>query len=58
MSMEKQPKLSAKDQWHVFRRLLGYAIPHKKSITIALIPTHFDNYGQHCRASHYPTLHR
>ena len=37
MSMEKQPKLSAKDQWHVFRRLLGYAVPHKKSITIALI---------------------
>ena len=37
MSMEKQPKLTAKDQWHVFRRLLRYAIPHKKSITIALI---------------------
>ncbi|WP_212391837.1 ABC transporter ATP-binding protein [Sporosarcina beigongshangi] len=34
--MEKQPKLTAKDQWLVFKRLLSYAIPHKKSILIAL----------------------
>lgn len=30
MSMEKQPKLTAKAQWLVFTRLLRYAIPHKK----------------------------
>ncbi|MFD1204333.1 MULTISPECIES: ABC transporter transmembrane domain-containing protein [Sporosarcina] len=34
--MEKQPKLTAKDQWVVFKRLMRYAIPHKKSIAIAL----------------------
>lgn len=34
--MEKQPKLTAKDQWGVFKRLMRYAIPHKWSITIAL----------------------
>ncbi len=36
MSAEKQPKLTAKDQWLVFKRLLNYTIPHKKSIVIAL----------------------
>lgn len=36
MQMEKQPKLTAKDQWVVFKRLMRYAIPHKKSIAIAL----------------------
>ncbi|MEK5038446.1 ABC transporter ATP-binding protein [Sporosarcina sp. FSL K6-3457] len=36
MSVEKQPKLTAKDQWSVFKRLLSYTIPHKKSIVIAL----------------------
>ena len=36
MQMEKQPKLTAKDQWIVFKRLMRYAIPHKVSITIAL----------------------
>lgn len=36
MSVEKQPKLTAKDQWLVFKRLLSYTIPHKKSIVIAL----------------------
>ncbi|MBD7985936.1 ABC transporter ATP-binding protein [Sporosarcina sp. Sa2YVA2] len=34
--MEKQPKLTAKDQWKVFKRLMRYAIPHKASISIAL----------------------
>ncbi|MGN7386565.1 ABC transporter ATP-binding protein [Sporosarcina sp. SAFN-015] len=34
--MEKQPKLTAKDQWIVFKRLMRYAIPHKVSITVAL----------------------
>lgn len=37
MQKEKQPHISAKDQWIVFKRLLRYAIPHKKSISIALI---------------------
>ncbi len=37
MSIEKLPKLTAKDQWHVFRRLLRYTRPHKGSIAIALI---------------------
>lgn len=37
MQMEKQPKLTAKDQWNVFKRLMRYAIPHKVSISIALI---------------------
>lgn len=36
MQMEKQPKLTAKDQWIVFKRLMRYAIPHKVSISIAL----------------------
>lgn len=36
MQMEKQPKLTAKDQWKVFKRLMRYAIPHKASIAIAL----------------------
>lgn len=36
MQMEKQPKLTAKDQWKVFKRLMRYAIPHKASISIAL----------------------
>lgn len=36
MQMEKQPKLTAKDQWIVFKRLMRYAIPHKVSITVAL----------------------
>ncbi|MDN4608680.1 ABC transporter ATP-binding protein [Sporosarcina highlanderae] len=34
--MEKQPKLTAKDQFNVFKRLMRYTIPHKVSITIAL----------------------
>lgn len=37
MTVEKQPKLSAKDQWLVLKRLLRYVIPHKVSITFALI---------------------
>lgn len=37
MMHEKQPKLTAKDQWHVLKRLLTYTKPHKASITIALI---------------------
>lgn len=37
MSFEKQPKLTAKDQWQVLKRLLRYTIPHKISISIALI---------------------
>ncbi len=37
MSVEKQPKLTAKDQWLVFKRLLSYTIPHKKSIIFALV---------------------
>ena len=37
MSVEKQPKLTAKDQWIVFKRLLRYTIPHKKSVIIALV---------------------
>lgn len=36
MQMEKQPKLTAKDQWIVFKRLMRYAIPHKVSISIAM----------------------
>lgn len=31
MSAEKQPKLTAKDQWVVLKRLLRYIIPHKKA---------------------------
>jgi ATP-binding cassette, subfamily B, multidrug efflux pump len=37
MSIEKQPKLTGKDQWKVLKRLLSYTIPHKASITIALV---------------------
>ena len=37
MSAEKQPKLTAKDQWVVLIRLLRYIIPHKKSVIIALV---------------------
>lgn len=37
MTIEKQPKLTAKDQWIVLKRLLRYTIPHKMSITIALV---------------------
>lgn len=37
MMHEKPPKLTAKDQWHVLKRLLTYTRPHKVSITIALI---------------------
>ena len=37
MSAEKQPKLTAKDQWVVLKRLLRYIIPHKKSVIIALV---------------------
>ena len=36
MIQEKQPKLTAKDQWVVLKRLLRYTLPHKKSIAIAL----------------------
>ena len=37
MSVEKQPKLTGKDQWNVLKRLLSYTAPHKVSITIALV---------------------
>ncbi len=37
MTTEKQPKLTGKDQWIVLKRLLRYVIPHKVSVTIALI---------------------
>lgn len=37
MISEKQPKLTAKDQWTVLKRLLRYTIPHRKSIIFALI---------------------
>jgi len=37
MTEEKQPKLSGKDQWLVLKRLLRYVIPHKVSVTIALV---------------------
>ena len=37
MTVEKQPKLTAKDQWLVLKRLLRYVIPHKVSVTIALV---------------------
>ena len=33
---EKQPQLTGKDQWVVFKRLLTYLKPHKKVIAIAL----------------------
>jgi len=34
---DKQPQLTGKDQWIVFKRLLSYLKPHKKIITIALL---------------------
>ncbi|QUG41859.1 ABC transporter ATP-binding protein [Psychrobacillus sp. INOP01] len=34
---EKQPQLTGKDQWVVFKRLLSYLKPHKKVIGIALL---------------------
>ncbi|SDN12158.1 ATP-binding cassette, subfamily B [Psychrobacillus sp. OK028] len=34
---EKQPQLTGKDQWVVFKRLLSYLKPHKKVIAIALL---------------------
>lgn len=34
--MEKQPALTGKDQWIVFKRLLTYLIPHKKMLAFAL----------------------
>lgn len=37
MQEKKQPHMTAGDQWKVFKRLLTYAIPHKKSISFALI---------------------
>lgn len=36
MTIEKQPKLTAKNQWTVLKRLLRYTLPHKGSISIAL----------------------
>ncbi len=33
--MEKKTTLSGKEQWAIFRRLMRYALPHKKSIIIA-----------------------
>ncbi|MHA6259574.1 ABC transporter ATP-binding protein [Sporosarcina sp. CAU 1771] len=36
-SNEQQPKLTAKDQWVVFRRLLAYIRPHKWMVLFALI---------------------
>ena len=49
MSVEKQPKLTAKDQWVVLKRLLRYTIPHKKSIINRAYPTYFDSHGQYRR---------
>lgn len=37
MMNEKQPQLTGKDQWVVFKRLLSYLKPHKKVIAIALL---------------------
>lgn len=34
--MEKQPELTGKDQWLVFKRLLGYLAPHKKMLAFAV----------------------
>lgn len=34
--MEKQPSLTGKDQWNVFKRLLTYLAPHKKMLAFAL----------------------
>lgn len=37
MEQEKQPKLTATDQWKVLVRLLRYTVPHKKEVAIALV---------------------
>ena len=37
MQNQKQPKMTSRDQWVVLKRLLLYTLPHKKSITIAMI---------------------
>ncbi len=37
MNNEKQPKMTSGDQWLVLKRLLRYTLPHKKSITFAMI---------------------
>lgn len=37
MKQQKQPYMTAKDQWTVLKRLLSYTIPHKKSIGFALL---------------------
>lgn len=34
---EKQPQLTGRDQWVVFKRLLSYLKPHKTTIAIALL---------------------
>ena len=34
--MEKQRELTGKDQWLVFKRLLGYLLPHKKMVAFAM----------------------
>lgn len=34
--MDKQPKLTGKDQWIILKRLIAYLKPHKKVITFAL----------------------
>ncbi|MCJ1908876.1 ABC transporter ATP-binding protein [Planococcus ruber] len=35
--MEKQPTLTGKDQWIVFKRLLTYLVPHKKMLAFAML---------------------
>ena len=57
MSAEKQPKLTAKDQWVVLKRLLRYIIPHKKSVFIRAYPAYFDGHRQYCRAFNYSKIH-
>jgi ATP-binding cassette subfamily B multidrug efflux pump len=34
--MDKQPKITGKDQWIILKRLISYLKPHKKVITFAL----------------------
>ncbi len=58
MQMEKQPKLTAKDQWIVFKRLMRYAIPHKVSIINCIVPPNFDDNRKHCRTAYYSIIHR
>ena len=58
MSVEKHPKLTAKDQWLVLKRLLRYIIPHKKSVIDSACPADFDGHRQYCRAFNYSTIHR